>query len=103
MKITYELCPHCEQEVKLKNKFEIQDCPNCKSPILPCSICEKRECDKCPLETQEYRDRLIASTFNACYKDDSLDNRDTNMAFLNSLTNMELSIKLATQVLHNDF
>ena len=98
---TYELCPHCDSEVELKNKFIVQDCPNCKSPILPCSICKDMACDKCPLETQEYRDKLIASTFNACFKTDSDDNYGSNMAYLETLTNMELSIKLNEQISYN--
>jgi hypothetical protein len=69
---------------------------------MPCSICKDRQCDKCPLETQEYRDRLVADVFNACYKDDSLDNRDSNLAYLNTLTNMELSIKLSENIISRD-
>jgi hypothetical protein len=102
VKTTFELCPHCDSEVELQSKFKVQDCPNCKSPILPCSICKDMNCDKCPLETQEYRDKLIARTFNACFKDDSEDNRDSNISYLNSLTNMELSIKLNEQISYED-
>ena len=57
---TTELCPYCEREVKLKNKFIRQRCPKCKKMILPCSICEYidwlsldkyyTKCDTCPLE-----------------------------------------------------
>lgn len=101
---TYELCPHCETEVKISTQFIVQDCPNCKAPIMPCSICDatndnipqpKCSCDKCPLETNEYRDKLISATFNACFADDSVDNRDSNLAYLNSLSNSDLSIKLS--------
>lgn len=46
----YELCPHCENEVVLKNVFKRQICSECKKEILPCSICEKFNCQKCPLE-----------------------------------------------------
>ena len=55
-----ELCPHCEEEVQIKNEFTAQSCPNCTNRILPCSICDaindsvpkpKINCNKCPLET----------------------------------------------------
>lgn len=47
---TWELCPHCEEEVELLHKFERQRCPECEKEILPCSICETRACSNCPLE-----------------------------------------------------
>lgn len=51
MKIS-ELCPYCEHEVELENKFESQQCPNCNKIILPCSLCDmdKVNCSKCPIE-----------------------------------------------------
>ena len=50
-----ELCPYCEYEVKLKNKFEVQTCTNCGKSILPCSLCnmDKVDCSKCPLENNK--------------------------------------------------
>lgn len=38
---TYEICPHCEEEVLLKDaKFKMkQKCPSCHRMILPCSLC----------------------------------------------------------------
>lgn len=45
-----ELCPYCEEEVALANRFEAQMCPNCSNIILPCCICETDSCRKCPLE-----------------------------------------------------
>lgn len=46
-----EWCPHCETEVKLENKFEKQQCPECEEEILPCSMCEDpRKCEQCPIE-----------------------------------------------------
>lgn len=49
--ICNELCPYCDTEVTLLNKFEIQKCPNCGKYIKPCSICEhdNAKCSKCPL------------------------------------------------------
>ena len=39
---TYEICPHCEEEVLLNGaKFKTkQKCPCCGRMILPCSLCE---------------------------------------------------------------
>lgn len=61
MKKTDELCPHCDNEVVLFNKFKVQKCPVCKHPILPCSICTVENsisCNRCPLE-----DKLNKKTF----------------------------------------
>jgi hypothetical protein len=93
-KIT-EYCPHCEQEVKLKDKFVLQECPECKCPILPCSICENMPCNKCPLETPEYRQKLIDRAMVVLYKDDDPKRDSSNKAYLNTLTNIEISIKLS--------
>jgi len=58
---TYELCPHCENEVKLRNEFRVQQCPSCRCAILPCSICthgsdaehtKPCDCSTCPLENK---------------------------------------------------
>jgi predicted RNA-binding Zn-ribbon protein involved in translation (DUF1610 family) len=46
---TYEYCPHCENEVKLKAEFKVQICPSCGRKILPCSLCDECKAD-CPLE-----------------------------------------------------
>ena len=52
----HEMCGHCLSEVKLKNRFEMQTCPNCNEHIMPCSICEHKDkvhydsCDTCPLK-----------------------------------------------------
>lgn len=35
----WEWCPHCEEEVELQSKFEVQVCPSCGRPILPCNLC----------------------------------------------------------------
>ena len=51
MRVT-EWCPHCEDEVELEEKFERQECPNCKEKILPCAQCVIYECSRCPLEKE---------------------------------------------------
>lgn len=35
----YEMCPHCNDEVELEEYFDVQICPSCGRPILPCSMC----------------------------------------------------------------
>lgn len=95
MKYTHEFCPHCQVEVKLDNKFELQTCPSCKAPIMPCSICEAMTCDKCPLETPEYREKLIDSVMGTYYKDDDPKYDSQNRAHLGTMTNIELSIMLS--------
>ena len=54
-KYTVELCPNCNNEVILENKFEKQICPNCQKEIYPCSICptDQDMCGKCPLEQED--------------------------------------------------
>ncbi|HCL4455246.1 TPA: hypothetical protein N2D10_003273 [Clostridium botulinum] len=47
--ITYELCPECEYEVTLLNRMKKQVCPICGKEIIPCSICDIKECSKCNL------------------------------------------------------
>jgi hypothetical protein len=51
--VTSEWCPECMNEVKLENKFEIQECPSCSFVILPCSICTRDKCRECPLEEEK--------------------------------------------------
>ena len=110
-KTTYEMCPHCEQEVRIKNIFEIQDCPKCKCPILPCSICDatnenvpspKCSCDKCPLDTPEYKERLVNRAMSILYGDDEPKNDDSNRAHLQSLTNIEISILISKKWDYDD-
>ena len=45
----WEMCPECEEEVMLETKFEIQTCPSCGKPILPCNLCAGRCPTPCPL------------------------------------------------------
>lgn len=47
---TWEMCPHCEHEVELKAKWEVQICPVCGNPIAPCSLCGSHCMSDCPLE-----------------------------------------------------
>ena len=51
----WEMCPHCNHEVMLKDQFRWQICPMCNRPILPCRLCDCDcvECSKCPLEKKE--------------------------------------------------
>lgn len=53
-KYVYELCPCCEEEVKLDAVLKIQTCPSCGKPILPCSLCDMDavDCSKCELERE---------------------------------------------------
>lgn len=50
-----ERCPICNEEVNLKPTFEVQICPNCGNPILPCSICKEKDCRKCPLKDAQLK------------------------------------------------
>jgi len=54
-----EYCPHCEDEVRLKNEFQIQDCPTCGESIKPCSICEDEACNQCPLDNVQSEENII--------------------------------------------
>ena len=97
MNITEE-CPYCRREVELTDKFKLQECPKCQSPIMPCSICEERPCDKCPLETEEYREKLINKCMQVLYGTDDPKYDSSNRTYLNSLTNVQLSIKLECEL-----
>ena len=44
-----EMCPHCEYEVLLDTKFEMQTCPICGEKIAPCNLCSGFCSNKCPL------------------------------------------------------
>lgn len=55
--VVFEVCPHCENEVKLEVKFEAQVCPHCNIIILPCSICQVSDnCLNCPLSNHSVED-----------------------------------------------
>lgn len=45
----WEWCPHCEEEVELDTRFEMQICPSCGKPIAPCNLCGGRCITPCPL------------------------------------------------------
>jgi predicted RNA-binding Zn-ribbon protein involved in translation (DUF1610 family) len=77
MEKIYELCPHCENEVELDNDFVVQECPECKHPILPCSICEHTnehgchtKCDTCPLNEQLLIDNVLYHIKRDCESGD---------------------------------
>lgn len=94
-----ELCPHCDTEVKLKNVFEVQECPSCKAPILPCSICthgsdeghtKPCSCDTCPLEAN-VREQYIDKIMDKDYGTDDPKYDASNRHYLEKLSTMELS------------
>lgn len=35
-----EWCPECCDEVALLNEFDVQICPSCGRPIVPCCLCD---------------------------------------------------------------
>ena len=43
---TYEVCPHCGEEVRLDAELKVQTCPNCGKRIVACSMCLAVESDK---------------------------------------------------------
>lgn len=45
-----DFCDNCASGVTLINAFVPQPCPNCLYIILPCELCNHRECARCPLE-----------------------------------------------------
>jgi hypothetical protein len=47
-----EYCPHCECEVLIDTKFEIQTCPVCGKKITPCNLCNGICCHDCPLKAR---------------------------------------------------
>ena len=52
-----ELCPCCDQEVKLEPKMHIlQRCPKCGAPIRACSLCDCDvvDCSECQKKYAEY-------------------------------------------------
>lgn len=40
MEKTYEVCPHCGEEVELDADLNVQVCPSCGKHIVVCSMCE---------------------------------------------------------------
>lgn len=36
---TYEVCPHCGEEVELNAELSVQTCPKCGKRIVACSMC----------------------------------------------------------------
>lgn len=47
-----EYCPHCECEVLLDTKFEMQVCPVCGKKIAPCNLCNGFCFKDCPLNAR---------------------------------------------------
>lgn len=63
MNKTYEVCPHCGEEVQLDAELKVQVCPNCGKHLVSCSMCpaymsdempdHQRFCQNCILEYLE--------------------------------------------------
>ena len=59
---TYEVCPHCEEEVRLRADLSVQTCPKCGHRIVACSMClavdnpNDNYCSKCCLCYQADRE-----------------------------------------------
>lgn len=62
MDVTYEVCPHCGEEVQLDAELKVQVCPNCGKHLVSCSMCTAymsdeddyhRFCQNCVLEYME--------------------------------------------------
>lgn len=62
MEKTYEVCPHCGEEVQLDAELKVQVCPNCGKHLVSCSMCPAssgevpdymRFCQNCILEYLE--------------------------------------------------
>lgn len=57
-KVTYEWCPDCENESKIRNEFVLQKCEHCGRVILPCSLCETPKCYDCPFDKKKIIEKL---------------------------------------------
>lgn len=68
---TYEVCPHCGQEVALKAELMVQTCPVCGKRIVTCSMClacddklyGSNYCNNCCLEYQAEQENLNNEKF----------------------------------------
>lgn len=47
---TYELCPHCGYETRMRKEFVAQHCEDCGKLNIPCNMCEDMDCKNCPFE-----------------------------------------------------
>ena len=47
---TYEVCPHCGEEVELDAELKVQTCPSCGKRIVTCSMCPAYMSDELPYE-----------------------------------------------------
>ena len=63
---TYEVCPHCGEEVALDAELKVQTCPKCGKRIVTCSMClacddrlyGNNYCNNCCLEYQAEQENL---------------------------------------------
>ena len=69
---TYEVCPHCGEEVELNAELAVQTCPNCGKRIVACSMCRatdandgKNYCSNCCLCYQAEAENLEAVAYQA--------------------------------------
>ena len=44
---TEEICPYCNETVKLPPHLGIYECPACKRLIIACSMCKTSDCGNC--------------------------------------------------------
>jgi hypothetical protein len=62
-KLTFEYCPHCEQEAIIPYKMAMGMCNHCGAPLAPCSYCsdnnDKQDCHHCPFNNAKHRNANI--------------------------------------------
>ena len=68
---TWEVCPHCEEEVMLDAELKVQTCPKCGKRIVTCSMClacdapddSNKYCSSCCLCYQAHQENLNAESY----------------------------------------
>ena len=83
---TYEVCPHCEQEVELDAQLSVQTCPNCGKRIVACSMClaneandGKKYCSNCCLCYQAEQENKPVEELTGVDKKDKLEKITTKV------------------------
>lgn len=63
--LTFEYCPHCEQEAIIPYKMAMGMCNHCGAPLAPCSYCtdnnDKQDCHNCPFNNSKHCNSNIAT------------------------------------------